>query len=242
MKQCPQCRTTYTDDTLKFCLADGALLESTVEQDTATRSGVRIDIEQPRTAAVPHPIPQQPGKGGGTVIKIVIAVLLLGFFGLVVAGVAGVLYYMNSGGTSKVARTSPTQTATPRPAAATSPTVDPEQERLEKELANVLKKLEDELKSDANRAAAPPLEPNSPPPDDGRPSARVNSPNDGFLALRDQPDAENGNLMAEIPHGAAVALENCEKEKVTVGGRKGRWCMVTYNGETGWVFDAWLQY
>ena len=237
MKQCPQCRTTYTDDTLKFCLADGAALQLIDEQATAVRPGVRVDIEQARTVAVPHPIPQQRAKGGGTVIKIVIAVFVLGFLALLAAGGAGVLYYMNSGCSPTVAKITPTPT--PRPTAAASPTPDAEQERLEKEIANVLKQLEDELKSDANRATPPAGKDDV---TDGRPTARVNSPNDGFLALRDQPDAEHGERLAKIPHGAVVNLENCEKQKTTIAGRAGRWCMVTYNGETGWVFDAWLDY
>jgi hypothetical protein len=238
MKQCPQCRTTYTDDTLKFCLADGAVLESIDEPETAARRGMRVDIEPPLTAHTTSPI-QQQRPGGGTVFKIVIAVLVLGFLALVVIAGAGVLFYMNSGGRQTVAQTTPTNTPTPRPTASASPTSDPDQERLEKELANVLKQLEDELKSGVNTSAPPPTKDGA---TDGRPTARVNSPNDGFLALRDEPNAETGQRIAKIPHGAVVNLENCEKQTTTIAGRKGRWCMVTYEEETGWVFDAWLQY
>ena len=120
-----------------------------------------------------------------------------------------------------------------------TPDIDAEQERLEKELANVLKKLEEELGTNENRSAPTPSKDDVA---DGRPTARVNSPGDGFLAMRDEPDAETGTRLAKIPHGAVVALENCEKRAVTVAGRTGRWCMVTYQGETGWVFDAWLDY
>ena len=49
-------------------------------------------------------------------------------------------------------------------------------------------------------------------------------------------------MRRRIPHGAVVNLENCEKQQTTVAGRRGRWCMVTYQGETGYAFDAWLQY
>ena len=240
MKQCPQCRTTYTDDTLRFCLADGAVLERIDEQETAVRAGVRVDIEQPRATPAPPPIQQRPSRGG-TAMKIAIAVFMLGFLALVIAGGAGVLYYMKSGDGTTVTQTTPTPSpsATPRrPTATTSPTPD-EQERVEKELANVLKQLEDELKPNANRPATPPSEDDVV---DDRPTARVNSPNDGFLALRDEPDAENGTRIAKIPHGTVVALENCEKEQTTIGGRTGRWCMVTHEGETGWVFDAWLDF
>ena len=243
MKQCPQCRTTYTDDTLKFCLADGALLSEVGEEVTAVRP-VRVDIEPPRTVTAGN---ARPGgeSGGFPFVKLLIVLLVLGFLGLVVVGGAGVLFYMNSGGSSALV-TQKTPTPTPRPAGTPSatpsatPDADTDQERLEKEIANALKKLEDELKSDANRSAAPP--PKKDDVSDGRPTARVNSPGDGFLALRDEPDAETGERLAKIPHGAVVALENCEKQQTTVAGRTGRWCMVTYQGRTGYVFDAWLQY
>ena len=87
-----------------------------------------------------------------------------------------------------------------------------------------------------------PTPPGFPDVNNGRPTAHVNSPGDGFLALREEPDAENGNRLAKIPHDAVVFLENCEKDKTTIAGRTGRWCMVTYQDETGWVFDAWLTY
>ena len=230
MKQCPKCRTTYTDESLKFCLADGTLLERTDEMETAVRQGVRVDIEPPRTVAVPEV--SQPEKSGSPLLKIVIAVLVLGAIGLLVAGGAAVVYFVGTSNAGSTAKASPT----PRPTATASPTVDPEKERLQKELANLQKKLEDEKKVNANR---PPAFPDT---NDGRPTARVNSPNDGFLALRDEPDAESGTRLAKIPHGAVVYLENCEKEQTTIAGRTGRWCMVTYDDETGWVFDAWLIY
>jgi len=239
MKQCPQCRNTYTDDTLKFCLADGAVLERIDEQETAARRGVLVDIPQPVTAAsAPHPAPQHRNGGSGTAIKIVVAVLVLGFLALVVVGGAGVLYYMNSDGGQTVAQTTPTQTPTPRTSASPSPTFDPDQEHLEKELANVLKQLEDGLKSETNSSAPTPTKDDIA---DGHPTARVNSPNDGFLAMREEPKA-GSSMLAKIPHGSTVSLENCEKQKTTVAGRSGRWCMVTYGDETGWVFDAWLIY
>lgn len=237
MKQCPQCRTTYTDDTLKFCLADGAVLTELGEEETAVRPGMRVDIPPPTVVTSRAPASE---RSRFPVVKILIAVLVIGFIGLVLAGGAGVLFYINSGGDSR-AVVQNTATPTPRPAATPSatPEIDAEQERLEKELANVLKKLEEELGTDDNRSAPTP---NKRDATDGRPTARVNSPGDGFLALRDQPDSETGELLMKIPHGSVVTLENCEKSTTTISGRKGRWCMVSYQGETGYVFDAWLLY
>ena len=245
MKQCPQCRTTYTDDTLRFCLADGSVLDEMGERETAARRGVRIDIEPPPTAVLPAARPaSQPGADGGRkgspVLKIVIAVVLLGAVALVAAAGAGAIYFINtgSGDNTNTARTTPT----PRATATASPTPDPEKERLQRELANLQKKLEDEKKANSNaNGSAPPFGTNA-NKNDGRVTARVNSPNDGFLAMRDVPDADKGGRLVKIPHGSVVQLENCEKQKTTIAGRTGRWCMVTYAGETGWVFDAWLEY
>jgi hypothetical protein len=226
MKQCPDCRTTYTDDSLRFCLADGAtLVEKTGEQETVVRSGMRVDIEQQA-----KPVVQQAGvekKSGSMTMKIVIAVLLLGFLGLIIVVAAGAFFYINSAN-SNIASKSPTPTATPLP------TTDLEKERLQQELANLQKKIDDDKKAETNKT--PGFE------SDDLPTARVNSPNDGFLALRSAPDADKGERLLRIPHGTIVALENCEKKKVTIGGRTGRWCMVSYGGQTGWVFDAWLTY
>ena len=233
MKQCPACRTTYTDDTLQYCLTDGStLVLADTEAETIVRHGVRVDIEQPisKTQITKFIPPSQARGSTGTVLKVVIGILVLGLFGLLVAGGAGAFYYFSTSSTSiSVA------TPTPKPSPTPSPTIDPEKERLQKELANLQKQLDKEKEAEAN---------NRPPvfETDEFPTARVNSPNDGFLALRSEPDAEKGERLAQIPHGTVVTLENCEKEKVKIGNRTGRWCMVTYRGTTGWVFDAWLEY
>jgi len=233
MKQCPACRTTYTDDTLQYCLTDGStLIAADTEAETVVRHGVRVDIEQSRSKTQPTQfIPPSQARGStGTVLKVVIGILVLGLLGLLVAGGAGAFYYFSTSSTSiSVA------TPTPKPSPTPSPTIDPEKERLQKELANLQKQLDKEKEAEAN---------NRPPvfETDEFPTARVNSPNDGFLALRSEPDAEKGERLAQIPHGTVVTLENCEKEKVKIGNRTGRWCMVTYRGTTGWVFDAWLEY
>ena len=76
MKQCPQCRTTYTDDTLKFCLADGTFLSEMGEEETAVRPAVRVDIPPPLVVAPHSPATK---KSGFPIVKILIGVLVLGF-------------------------------------------------------------------------------------------------------------------------------------------------------------------
>lgn len=240
MKQCPTCRTTYTDETLRYCLADGGVLfDAGTEVDTASRHGVRVDVQAPSYPTIPVASEKRTGKGS-SVLKIVAAVLILGFLGLLGLGAAGAFFYMNSGKTNAaLASPTPTTTQVPKPSpsasASWSPTPDSDEERLEKELADLQRQLEEVLKPEPTKTP-------SRTESDGSPTARVNSPSDGFLALRSEPDAETGERLAQIPHGSTVTLENCEKEKVRIGSRTGRWCMVTYRSQTGWVFDAFLQY
>jgi uncharacterized protein YraI len=74
-------------------------------------------------------------------------------------------------------------------------------------------------------------------------TARVNSPNDNFLALRSIPDSKNGIMLAKIPHGTNIEIIGCQKKPTQrPGGRSGRWCRTNYNGQDGWVFDAFLSY
>lgn len=236
MKQCPTCRTTYTDTSLVFCLADGGtLVDVGIEAETVLRPGVRVDIPSANFPTIPTQNAEVQPKGS-PILKIVAAVLVVGFVGLIALGAAGVIFYLNSGGTS-TATASPTPIVSP--SRGLSPTPDPEKERLEKELANLQKQL-DNANSAVNAKPSPWKTPGF--ESDDLPTARVNSPSDGFLALRSEPDSETGTRLAQIPHGTVVTLESCEKEQVKIGNRTGRWCMVTYRDQTGWVFDAWLEY
>ena len=236
MKQCPTCRTTYTDETLRFCLADGGILfDVEKEAETVARHNVRIDVQPPTYPTIPVAGEQKPPKGSPA-LKIVVAVLILGFLGLLGLGAAGAIFYFNSGGTV-VAIASPTPTPTPLPTPTRTPSPSPtpdDEQQLEEEMAKLKKQLEDALNPSPTKTPGF--------SGDDRPKARVNSPADGFLALRSEPDAESGQRLAQIPHGTVVTLENCEKQRVKIGNRSGRWCLVTYGDNTGWVFDAWLEY
>ena len=227
MKQCPACKNTYTDDSLNYCLADGEILSTVAvnEEETVVRQGVRVPVNIPDTTVTSRPA--EKSGSGGLILKIVVAAAALIFLGVIVLGVISLLFYRSTDRPDPIIYPTPKATATP------SPTPDTEKERLEKELADLQKKLEE-----ANKTAETPPEFES----DDLPTARVNSPNDGFLALRSLPDSEKGERLARIPHGTVVTLEDCENERTTLAGKQGRWCMVTYDGSTGWVFDAWLQY
>ncbi|HEX2640645.1 MAG TPA: hypothetical protein VHL50_08745, partial [Pyrinomonadaceae bacterium] len=72
--------------------------------------------------------------------------------------------------------------------------------------------------------------------------ATVNSPSDGFLALRSLPDANYGERIAKIPHGSTVDVISCADDQVTIGSHTGHWCLITYQSNAGFVFDAFLDY
>ena len=239
MKQCPTCKTTYTDDSLSFCLEDGAPLDTAAdEQPTVVRNlgnnPMRVDIPStaPSRTAVP---PAAPGSEGSSAawIKIVLAIVILGVIAIGAVGLIGAVFYYGTGGKEK---DRPAKSPTPTPTA--TPTPDAEKERLRDEIANIQKRLE-EQKTNVNTRPFPVDDDDEPAPPI---AARVNSPGDGFLALRSMPDSERGERVARIPHGAEIEIYECEKTRVTISGRTGRWCQAEYNGRPGWVFDAWLNY
>jgi SH3 domain-containing protein len=233
MKQCPACGTTYTDDTLSFCLADGSPLNTTGEQPTVLKSPVRVDVAspEPRTVVIPGDAAERR-KYSPVWIKAVFAVVILGILGIAALGLLGGIFYFGTGNNE---RTITVQSPTPDIKPTSTP--DKEKERLSDELANVQKKIDDQKKSGVNTSPFPANDKRA-----SRVKAKVDSPNDGFLALRNIPDADRGIRIAKVPHGSEVELNNCEKTQVTISGRTGRWCQVEYGGQTGWVFDAWLDY
>ena len=71
-------------------------------------------------------------------------------------------------------------------------------------------------------------------------TAAVNSPGDGFLALRSEPSVRRGRRLARIPHGATIGIADACEHFDTVGGQEGAWCLVDYQGQIGWAFSAYL--
>lgn len=234
MKQCPRCKTTYTDDSLRFCLADGAPLDAVRDEQVtvvrpAERDPMRVDIATETARPMPLPVVEKSSRNN--ILKILMVVLLLGFLVIFIAGAVGAFFYFNGGkGNSNIAATSPT------PTSKQSPTPDAEKQQLKEELANIQKRLDEQKKANANTPSAP--TPNQPPST----IATANSPDDGFLALRSQPNAESGTRITKIPHGARISIGTCGRYITTRRNNYGRWCTATYNGYSGWVFDAFVKY
>jgi hypothetical protein len=239
MKKCPQCGTTYTDETLRFCLADGTVLKTVGDSEPTLAAGHRdnLSVDVPKTQAASVSTPE-PKRSSGRWLKILAVILVLGFVGIVLAGFAGFLLYYSTGRKEPAA-----VSKTPAPSPAVTATPDEERQRLEEEIANLRKKLEEQQDNTSPANTAPFPSPDVPPDlDEGFAIAIVNSPNDGFLALRSEPSVEKGKLLAKIPHASVIQLNNCEKNQVTVAGHEGRWCQVNYADQTGYVFDAFLIY
>ena len=248
MKQCPTCRTNYSDDTLRFCLEDGTPLVDSGEQETVVRPGDResyVTEQLPSNITTPggdrtrvdvppadrntRPITVQKMGGDFPWTKFVVVGLAIGLIVVVGAGLLGVAVYVGSGRKNNVVvSSSPTPVATP--------TADAEKKRLEDEVAKLKKKLDDTNGSNSNSDSTFDF---SDLAGLGG-TAEVNSPKDGFLALRNLPNVQYGERIAKIPHGATINILMCSDDAVTIDTRTGHWCMVSYSEQVGWVFDAWL--
>lgn len=234
MKQCPVCKTTYTDESLKFCLADGANLISLSEpaetvQMSFGNNPMRINVAPDSSPTIfTPPISNQPIKKGVSPIVVgVLGFLLL----LVVVGFAGFVGYIMLQPSDKK-ETAANVSPTPRVSQTSTP--DDQTAELKEKLANLERQVQDQK----NPKNSTPVETYSTPKPSAT-TARVNSPGDGFLALRSEPNSETGFRITKIPHGATVTVLNCPRPS-NVGKMRGRWCQVIYNGQSGWAFDAFM--
>jgi hypothetical protein len=59
MKQCPACNRTYADDSITFCLADGALLSASYDPDATQRIPARLTSPPPTDVLTAQPAPTE---------------------------------------------------------------------------------------------------------------------------------------------------------------------------------------
>ncbi len=238
MKLCPKCKNTYSDDSLLFCLSDGTNLiampaaDETIEM-RGTTNPTRFDFPaQQSDPTVFSPRISQPQtrnvkKGISLWLFAPLVVILL----LSVAGLVGYILLKPNEVTFSNTPT-PTPTATP----------DNQTAALKEELESLKKQIASQKTPVKNDSAVRPF-PNDTPITPVIQTARANSPGDGFLALRSIPDADNGTMIAKIPHGTNLEIIGCQKNITQLPGkRRGRWCRTTFNGLSGWVFDGFLIY
>jgi hypothetical protein len=245
MKQCPTCKNTYTDDSLAFCLSDGTALvspqtEEVTQQLSAANNPIRVNIAPETSPNAFTPAFQQPQPKGG---KGWLIGLLIGLFLLAVAVIGGVgaLVYMKNGEVKPVAvienKVDNKSVANTQPVANSATPTPDETAAMKQKLAE----LEKQIKEQKGKVPTVPSLPNAPAPPKVPTvtTARVNSPGDGFLALRTGPSSQTGERIMEIPHGATVTVLACQS---AAKGKKGKWCKVNYNGNAGWAFDGFLIY
>ena len=261
MKQCPKCRTTYPDDSLLYCLADGSELLEIDDQATFVRPAIdtskrevygapmRVQIEADPPRPETAPVSTFPNETSSSWLKIVLILGLVGMMGLIAVVAAGALIYFNrdarpsiSNDQNKAAngnkdgnRNSITPTGSP---VNSTPAANSETDELREQIANLEKKLNEQKNS--NRPVSNSTMPADQPTVTSG-NATVNSPGDGFLALRSLPSSDIGERLVRVPHGASLTLGGC-LPRSRVGNKTGRWCRANYAGYSGWVFDAWLIY
>ena len=121
---------------------------------------------------------------------------------------------------------------------------DDENEELIEKIEELEKKIDEQAKEKKSTTVVKkkPVIRSDPKPRDPNANAQVNSPGDGYLALRSLPTTESGYRIMKLPHGADVRVLSCQNLNQRISGRSGRWCRVRYAGKTGWAFDAWLAY
>jgi cytoskeletal protein RodZ len=254
MKQCPVCKTTYTDESLRFCLADGAALFSLSETEEPTHISPKrnpLQVNIPQNAATqklpPTQAAQNQPKNRSVLPFIIAAILSLMLLGII--GVAALIVINPFGGTEKsvvsndsnVSNSSIRSNNQKTSAANSSRSPENQTNELEEKLADLQKQLEDQ-KNQKKTSNTPPFPATPEQNNPATPTARVAQSNDGFLSLRTEPSVKTGTQLVKIPSGATVELHDCQREYQTIDGRRGRWCMISFEGEMGWAFDAWLIY
>ena len=249
MKQCPNCKTNYTDDSLQFCLSDGANLVSvptdakTLEMSFGGNQPMRVNIppDSVPTVFAQTPIVNNPQISTDQPAKKGFGLIIAGLFGvflLLIVGLAAAYFLLRPRGNQPIVAVtaSPTPTVAPKTSAATTP--NDETAKLKEEMANLKKQLENQ--KNQKPISTVPIAPTVPPTNGGK-TAYANSPTDGFLALRSEPSSDSGYRIAKIPHGAALTVFGCPKPS-NIGKMAGRWCQVEYNGQSGWAFDGFMTF
>lgn len=235
MKQCPVCKSTYTDDSLVFCLNDGGKLFSPAAS-AATRE-MRFDERKTLSGAgetaenyqsVPTIAVQKRRKS----LNLIIILLVFGFIASVMGAIAVTRYFVLKRNAEREEILKSGQT--PADERNSAEAIDSKEKSTEAEKQNERRKA-------ANKTPAPVVSESDTSAKADSVSTAVDSPNDGFLALRSEPDHKTGAQLLRIPHKTVIYVYNCQNT-TAVGERRGRWCETTYGGKTGWVFDGFLLY
>ncbi|MDQ3179074.1 MAG: hypothetical protein M3Q33_01000, partial [Acidobacteriota bacterium] len=144
MKQCPVCKTNYSDETMSFCLTDGANLVSLPDAAETVRMSfsnnpLRINVppESSPTVFTPPKSNQPVKKGVSPIIVGVLGFLLL----LVVVGFAGLIAFIALKPSDKKDTIA---SVSPNPTVSQTPTPDDRTDELKEKLAILEKQVQDQ--------------------------------------------------------------------------------------------------
>jgi hypothetical protein len=216
MKQCPQCQKIYADDMI-YCLDDGSTLffnsfSNNEEIPTVISSKQRIN---------PQPSVNQNAKWMYPLIGVMSGLIIVFAF-------LAALPYLTAKKEGILDTTSPSKNekvTTSQRESIPSPTVQ-----------TIIVEKEVPKSVSVPQPSAPPSEKQV-----NYPVVTVNSPRDGYLALKSEPCvAPCGTMLLKIPHGTRLSLGTCKDNLEVADRRRGRWCYTSYGGYTGWIFDAFV--
>lgn len=231
MKRCPKCGLALTDDN-DYCLEDGTLLvgdfggQSFGSFQSPGEVPTQV-VARPQTTN-PQFIDQPGSMRNGTTTSqyLIFGVILL----LAMAAVGfGVAFF-----TSSQNKLDDSQAA----ANGSDEQRRFDDKRREREAENERLRIERErLEREKSAVSSVPL--TAP----GYPTVTVNSPRDGYLALKSEPCiAPCGRTLVKIPHGTRLTFGSCKESYEVADRRRGKWCYTNYAGQTGWVFDGFVSY
>lgn len=190
---------------------------------------VNIQTKTPTQLSVPT-ITTQTQRKGIDPLMILTIVGLLAIVGIADIAGAYFVFVRKDNPAAVVSSQTPTTTVTP-----VQKSTPDQTQGLKDELEKLKKQVNDRKNKKTDQTVSNPTEQSS-----GTATACVNSPGDGFLSLRTEPSVKTGTQLVKMPTGAIVRLDDCQRELTTIGTKSGRWCMVSYEGQAGWAFDAWL--
>lgn len=122
MKRCPQCNRTYADETMAFCLADGALLSAPLEPHATYRLPGPKNTNEAPTEVFPGDFNSSKSRGQDRPKSFYVAVALVAVL-LVGAILLFVVKTQNSNFPQMAAASSPTVVATPSPSPSLNPAI-----------------------------------------------------------------------------------------------------------------------
>ncbi len=241
MKQCAVCSRTYTDDTLEFCLDDGARLflaretEATlVRGETSPPAWPPQPLPPPDWSQQPTPVQPVPAQKSRAWIPLLLALMAAG---VLIGSALILLAYMNQTPTKpeEVAETrTPAPTPKPRPSGEPTPEPTPTSKPTPKATAT------------PNIKETPEPKPTPIPEPTVKPTVK---PSSGCVIGNDDPNQPNVNLRANchvkscdddtstiigtVSNGTSVTVN---RQVAPVRGRNFAWQQVTLSGgRIGWV-------